>query len=127
MAFRRQDIPRTTRKVADGELRRIYPRYLNARTLLPAIGQAVEWIDGMVGRRRGDLDEEALLTPFPEARLARCIVACLAGSHGYRTPFFEESVGADGDGAPCGSAVDRFGGAARNRASGGQRTAWWGG
>ncbi|MCC6314352.1 MAG: hypothetical protein IT337_10105, partial [Thermomicrobiales bacterium] len=55
MAFRRQDIPKTTRKSGDEGLRRVYPRYAKDVALLPKIDLAIDYLDGMVGRRRGDL------------------------------------------------------------------------
>ncbi len=93
MAFRRQDIPKTTRKGEDGKPRRLYPRFAKDRSLLPKIDLAVEYLDGMVGRRRGDLSPDVVLELFGDPKLARCVLACLGDSYRYRTPDIAEIVG----------------------------------
>ena len=93
MAFRRQDIPKTTRKGSEGEPRRLYPRFAKDRSLLPKIDLAIGYLDGMVGRRRGDLAADVVLELFGDPKLARCVVACLADSYRYRTPEIAEIVG----------------------------------
>src|SRR5215210_7347088 len=93
MAFRRQDIPKTTRKGKDGEGRRIYPRYLRDGSYLPKIEMAIGYLDGMVGRRRGDLSSDAVLDLLGDPKLARCVLNCLAETYRYRTPEFVEVVG----------------------------------
>jgi predicted nuclease of restriction endonuclease-like RecB superfamily len=95
MAFRRQDIPKTTRKGKDGEGRRIYPRYLRDGSYLPKIEMAIGYLDGMVGRRRGDLSADAVLDLLGDPKLARCVLSCLAETYRYRTPEFVEIVGDD--------------------------------
>ena len=95
MAFRRQDIPKTTRRGKEGEPRRIYPRYIRDDSFLPKIELAIGYLDGMVGRRRGDLSPDAVLDLFGEPKLARCVLACLADTYRYRTPEFAEVVGED--------------------------------
>ncbi len=94
MAFRRQDIAKTTRKGAEGEPRRLYPRYAKDKALLPKIDLAVGYLDSMVGRRRGDLAPDAVLDLFGDPKLARCFLACLAENYRYRTPSFAEVLGA---------------------------------
>jgi predicted nuclease of restriction endonuclease-like RecB superfamily len=93
MAFRRQDIPKTTRRGKEGEPRRIYPRYLRDASYLPKIALAIDYLDGMVGRRRGDLSPDAVLDLLGDPKLARCILSCLSDTYRYRTPEFAEVVG----------------------------------
>src|SRR3712207_2728638 len=93
MAFRRQDIPKTTRKGEEGQPRRLYPRFAKDRTLLPKVELAIGYLDGMVGRRRGDLSPDVVLELFGDPKPARCILACLADSYRYRTPAIAEVVG----------------------------------
>ncbi len=93
MAFRRQDIPKTTRKGADGELRRVYPRFAKDRTLLPKVELAIGYLDGMVGRRRGDLAADTVVELFGDPKLARCMVTTLSEQYRYRTPSFSDVVG----------------------------------
>jgi len=93
MAFRRQDIPKTTRKGEEGEPRKLYPRFAKDRALLPKIDLAIGYLDGMVGRRRGDLSQDVVLELFGDPKLARCLLACLADSYRYRTPTIAETVG----------------------------------
>ncbi len=94
MAFRRQDIPKTTRST-DGGPRRLYPRYAKDKTLLPRIELAIGYLDGMVGRRRGDLAPDAVIDLFGDPKLARCMVSCLTDSYRYRTPRLAEALGDD--------------------------------
>lgn len=98
MAFRRQDIPKTTRST-EGGTRRLYPRFAKDKTLLPRIELAIGYLDGMVGRRRGDLAPDAVIDLFGDPKLARCMVACLADSYRYRTPRLAEALGEDAAGA----------------------------
>lgn len=95
MAFRRQDIPKTTRQTAEGEPRRLYPRYAKDRVLVPKIEVAIGYLDGMVGRRRGDLAPEGMLDLFGDPKLARCLLSCLADTYHYRTPTIAEALGAE--------------------------------
>ena len=93
MAFRRQDIPKTTRKGEEGQPRRLYPRFAKDRTLLPKVELAIGYLDGMVGRKRGDLSPDTVLDLFGDPKLARCMLACLGDSYRYRTPEIAEVVG----------------------------------
>jgi len=93
MAFRRQDIPKTTRKGDDGRLRRLYPRFAKDRTQLPKIELAIGYLDGMVGRRRGDLTPDIVLELFGDPKLARCMLASLADTYRYRIPEFADVIG----------------------------------
>ncbi len=93
MAFRRQDIPKTTRKGEDGGPRRLYPRFIRDRALLPKVDLAIGYLDGMVGRTRGDLSSDIVLELFGDPKIARCILTCLADSYRYRMPEIAEVVG----------------------------------
>ena len=95
MAFRRQDIPKTTRKPEEGGPRRIYPRFLRDRTILPKVELAIDYLDGMVGRRRGDLSPDMLLDLFGDPKLARCLLACMSEHYVYRTPEIADLIGED--------------------------------
>lgn len=94
MAFRRQDIPKTTRSTAGGP-RRLYPRYAKDKALLPRIELAIGYLDGMVGRRRSDLAPDAVIDLFGDPKLARCMVSCLTDSYRYRIPRLAEALGDD--------------------------------
>jgi hypothetical protein len=93
MAFRRQDIPKTTRKGEEGQPRRLYPRFAKDRALLPKVELAIGYLDGMVGRRRGDLSPDVVLELFGDPKLARCVLASLADSYRYRSQTVAEVVG----------------------------------
>src|SRR5688572_9132882 len=93
MAFRRQDIPKTTRKSEDGGPRRLYPRYIRDMAPLPKIELAIAYLDEMVGRRRAELSPETILDLFGDLKLARCVLSCLAESYRYRSPEFADVVG----------------------------------
>src|SRR3712207_9307945 len=90
MAFRRQDIPKTTRKGEEGEPRRLYPRFAKDRALLPKVELAIASLDGMVGRRRGHLSPDLVLELLVDPKLVRCILACLADRYRHRTPELAE-------------------------------------
>ncbi|MCC6314862.1 MAG: hypothetical protein IT337_12710, partial [Thermomicrobiales bacterium] len=77
----------------DEGLRRVYPRYAKDVALLPKIDLAIDYLDGMVGRRRGDLAAEAVLDLLGDPKLARCLLVCLADSYRYRAPGFAEILG----------------------------------
>lgn len=98
MSFRRQDIPKTTRQSKDGSERRLYPRFIKDRALLPKIDLAIQYLDGMVGRKRSELSPEVILDLFGDPKLARCILFCLAESYRYRTQELAEVVGAEAAG-----------------------------
>jgi hypothetical protein len=93
VAFRRQDIPRTTRKREEGGPRRLYPRYIRDLAPLPKIELAIAYLDEMVGRRRADLSPDVILDLFGDLKLARCLLACLADAYRYRSPEIADVVG----------------------------------
>ena len=93
MPFRRQDLPKTTRQGKDGQRRRLYPRFAKDRTLLPKLDLAIDYLDGMTGRRRGDLSEATILDLFGDPKMARCLLVCLAESYRYRTLDVPDVIG----------------------------------
>ncbi len=95
MAFRRQDIPKTTRKGKDGARRRIFPRFIRDQTVLPKVGLAIDYLEGMIGRKRSELSPDVVLDLFGDPKLARCMLTCLAESYRYRSLEIAEVVGDD--------------------------------
>jgi predicted nuclease of restriction endonuclease-like RecB superfamily len=95
MAFRRQDIRKTTRRPKDGGMRRLYPRFVRDRSFDESIERAIAYLDGMVGQRRGDLAAETMVDLLGDPKFARCILACLADTFHYRTPSIAEAIGSD--------------------------------
>jgi hypothetical protein len=93
MAFRRQDIPKTTRKGKDGAPRRLYPRFLRDQSMLPKIGLAIDYLEGMIGRKRSDLSPDVILDLFGDPKVARCVLSCLAERYRYRSLEFSEVIG----------------------------------
>jgi hypothetical protein len=93
VAFRRQDIPKTTRKSDKGGPRRLYPRYIRDLAPLPKIELAIGYLDEMIGRRRSELSPEVILDLFGDLKLARCLLACLSESYRYRSPELADVVG----------------------------------
>lgn len=95
MAFRRQDIPKMTRKGKDGAPRRIFPRFIRDQTMHPKVGLAIDYLEGMIGRKRSELSPDVVLDLFGDPKLARCMLACLAESYRYRSLEIAEVVGDD--------------------------------
>ncbi len=95
MAFRRQDIPKTTRNGKDGAPRRLFPKFIRDQTILPKITLVIDYLDGMIGRKRGDLSPDVVLDLFGDPKLARCMLSCLAESYRYRSLDFSEVIGPD--------------------------------
>ena len=93
MAFRRQDIPKTTRKGKDGAPRRLYPRFIRDQSMLPKIGLAIDYLEGMIGRKRSDLSPDVILDLFGDPKVARCMLSCLAERYRYRSLEFSEVIG----------------------------------
>jgi predicted nuclease of restriction endonuclease-like RecB superfamily len=92
VAFRRQDIPKTTRKSDEGPAR-IYPRLLRDAAMLPKIDLAIEYLEGMLGRRRGELAPDLLLELFGDPKLARCLLASMSNHYQYRTTEITDVIG----------------------------------
>lgn len=95
MAFRLQDLPKTTRRDNTTKQRRIYPRFLRDDSIKPQLGIAIRYFETKLGLLRRDLDAEALIQLFGDPRLARCLVACLARSYRYRTRQFADLIGTE--------------------------------
>ncbi|MGI8474965.1 MAG: DUF790 family protein [Thermomicrobiales bacterium] len=95
MAFRRQDIPKTTRKSADDGQTRVHPRFLRDHSLEPKLELAIDYLDGMVGRRRGDLSPDTLVELFGDPKLARCLLTCMQQSYVYRESDFADIIGGE--------------------------------
>jgi predicted nuclease of restriction endonuclease-like RecB superfamily len=91
MAFKLSEFKKTTR--GNGESRVIYPHQIRDERHTAAISFAVAYFERMVGRRRAEFETEALLEFFGEPRLARGLVAVLAGTYSWRGLSFEEALG----------------------------------
>ncbi len=91
MTFRRQDIPKTTRRVEDGT-RKLYPRYLRDASVLPSIEMAIDFLERMRHRRREEVPSETILDMFGDLKVARCVLACLADEYRYRPPDLGDVV-----------------------------------
>lgn len=102
MAFKLADFKKTTR--GSGETRVIYPHQIRDDRHTAAISYALAYFERMVGRRRGEFEVDALLEFFGDPRLARGLVACLAGTYTWRSPDFAEALG-----APAAEALHRAG------------------
>ncbi len=97
MAFRLEDFKKTTRKAAGaGTPASVYPHQMRDKKALARLHVAIRTFDGLVGKRRGEMDAGAMTDFFGDPRLARGVVACLGQFYVYRTPRFAETVGADG-------------------------------
>jgi hypothetical protein len=62
----------------------VFPFLMRDERLHPQLALAVQYFESMVGRPRADLDGEVLVQFFADHRLARGVVASLAGYYGYR-------------------------------------------
>src|SRR5919201_5317215 len=91
MSFTLGDLRLTSRREEDGQ-RRLYPRLLRDRAVLPKIAIAVQYFESMLGRRRAELEPETLVHFFGDHKLARCTVACLGRAYRFRSPTIAESV-----------------------------------
>jgi hypothetical protein len=91
MTFPLKDLRLTSRREADGQ-RRLYPRLMRDRSVLPKIEIAVRYFESMVGRRRAELEPETLVHFFGDHKLARCAVACLGRAYRFREPTIAECV-----------------------------------
>lgn len=111
MAFRLEEFKKTTRKSAGGGPASVYPHQLKDRAkdkkALARLEVAIRTFDGSVGRRRADLDAQAMTDFFGDPRLARGIVACLRQFYRYETPDFAQAVGRDAAGRLAASGLKR--------------------
>ncbi len=98
MAFRLEEFKKTNRKGASGGPATLYPHQLKDKKVLARLDIAIRTFDGSVGRRRRDMNAQAMIDFFSDPRLARGIVACLGRFYRYETPDFRQMVGRDAAG-----------------------------
>jgi hypothetical protein len=85
------DLRRTVRRTGDSAAQ-VYPFLLRDDRLHPRIALAVEYFESMVGRPRAEMDGEVLVQFFADHRLARGVVASLAGHYRYRRQGFSDAL-----------------------------------
>lgn len=93
MAFRLEEFKKTTRKGMGDAPAALYPHQIKDKKVLSRLEIAIRHFDGSVGRRRRDLDAQAMVDFFGDPRLARGIVACLTRFYRFVTPDFPQMVG----------------------------------
>ena len=99
MAFRQEDFKKTSRKGgAPGMPAAVYPHQLKDKKAIARLEIAIRTFDAAAGKRRRDMDAQAMTDFFGDPRLARGIVACLGQFYKYETPDFGQLVGRDGAG-----------------------------
>ena len=99
MAFRQEDFKKTSRKgSAPGMPAAVYPHQLKDKKAIARLEIAIRTFDAAAGKRRRDMDAQAMTDFFGDPRLARGIVACLGQFYKYETPDFGQLVGRDGAG-----------------------------
>jgi len=96
MAFRQEDFKKTSRKGKGDAPASVYPHQLRDKKTLARLEVAIRTFDGAVGKRRRDMDAQAMTDFFGDPRLARGIVACLGQFYKYETPGFAQIVGREG-------------------------------
>ena len=98
MAFRLEEFKKTNRKNANGGPAALYPHQIKDKKVLARLEIAILTFDASVGRRRRDMDAQAMIDFFSDPRLARGIVACLGRFYRYETPDFPQMIGRDAAG-----------------------------
>jgi len=98
MAFRQEDFKKTSRKGSGDAPASVYPHQLKDKKTLARLEIAIRTFDGAVGKRRRDMDAQAMTDFFGDPRLARGIVACLGQFYKYETLDFAQAVGRDAAG-----------------------------
>jgi hypothetical protein len=93
MAFRPQDLCKTTRRASGNGLPRLFPRILGDDRLDPRIGIALRFFETHLGRPRREFDAEALITLFSDSRLARGLIRCLSRTYRYRSRPLADVLG----------------------------------
>jgi hypothetical protein len=88
------DLRRTVRRRGPDAPAQAYPFLLRDERLYPQLGLAVDYFESMVGRPRAELDGEVLVQFFADHRLARGVVASLAGHYRYRRQGFGDALDA---------------------------------
>ena len=108
MAFRQEDFKKTSRKgSAPGMPAAVYPHQIKDKKFVARLEIAIRTFDAAAGRRRRDMDAQAMTDFFGDPRLARGIVACLGQFYRYETPDFAALVGRDGAGRLRGAGLSR--------------------
>jgi predicted nuclease of restriction endonuclease-like RecB superfamily len=92
MLIRHQDIPRTSRTGKDGA-RRLYPRFIKDGGITPPVGHVIGYLDAMTGRRRSELEPDAILSLVPDPRQARSLLTVLGHDYRYRHETIADLVG----------------------------------
>ncbi len=96
MAFRQEDFKKTSRKSSvAGASAAVYPHQLKDKKAIARLEIAIRTFDAAAGKRRRDMDAQAMTDFFGDPRLARGIVACLGQFYKYETPDFRQLVGRD--------------------------------
>jgi hypothetical protein len=95
MAFRIQDLCKTTRRASGNGLPRLFPRFLGDDRLDPRLGIALRFFESHLGRPRHELDAEALVALFGDPRLARGLIRCLSRTYRYRSRPLVDVLGAE--------------------------------
>jgi len=99
MAFRLEEFKKTTRKSSGGSVpASVYPHQIKDKKAIARLDIAIRTFDGSVGKRRQDMDAQAMTDFFGDPRLARGIVACLGQFYKYQTSDFPQMVGRNGAG-----------------------------
>lgn len=83
MAFRLQDLCKTTRRSTGHGLPRLFPRILGDDRLDPRLHIAIRCFETHLGQPSCAFDAEALVALFGDPRLARGLVRCLARTYRY--------------------------------------------
>ena len=96
MAFRLEDFKKTTRKsTTSGAPASVYPHQIKDKKAIARLEIAIRTFDGLVGKRRGEMDASALTDFLGDPRFARGVVACLGQFYKYVTPNFSQIVGSE--------------------------------
>jgi predicted nuclease of restriction endonuclease-like RecB superfamily len=91
MAFPVKDVRYTVRR-SGSHARRVYPRLLRDRSVMPSIDIAIQHFESMLSHERREFDPGVLAHFFADHKLARCIVACLGRSYRFRSRSIDELV-----------------------------------
>ncbi len=84
MAFRLADVKKTVRARSDGE-RYLHPKILDGVAVTTQVALALSYFHSRLGRARHELDPEALVRFFGDAKVARGLVACLSATYRWRS------------------------------------------
>jgi len=107
MAFRQEDFKKTSRKGAGDAPASVYPHQLKDKKTIARLEIAIRTFDGAVGKRRRDMDAQAMTDFFGDPRLARGIVACLGQFYRYETLDFTQAVGREAAGRLSAAGLNR--------------------